>query len=263
MEIDPSRIAGVNAHETAFLYEEIFVRRAYLPDGTTLPRDAVVFDVGANIGVYSLFVRAECPDAVIHAFEPLPPVFARLAENMAAFGVPARLHPCALGDAEGEAAFTYYPGYTTMSARSAHAATATDREFVKRQVLGGPEVAQWGEDLDLLDEMLAYRFREESHACRIRRLSDVIAEEGVERIDMLKVDVQRAEAEVLRGLDEEHWPLVRRIALEVHDEPGTATDGRLGELCAGLTARGFTVAPLGDDGLVEPGRYSVFASRPA
>ncbi|GAA2487516.1 hypothetical protein GCM10010393_18570 [Streptomyces gobitricini] len=261
MEIDPRRIAGVNAHETAFLYEEIFVRRAYLPDGVRLPPDAVVFDVGANIGLYSLFVRTVCPDATIHAFEPLPPVFEKLERNMAAYGVPAKLFPCALSDGDGEVDFTFYPGYTTMSARSTHAATEADREFIKRQVLDKPTVAELGEDADLLDEMLEYQFREVPYVCRTRRLSDVIAEQGVERVDMLKVDVQRAEADVLRGVEERHWPLVRRIALEVHDEPGTATEGRLESLCAELRGRGFTVAPLGDDGLVESGRYSVFASR--
>lgn len=261
MGIDPSRIAGVNAHETAFLYEEIFVRRAYLPDGMTLPPDAVVFDVGANIGLYSLFARTVCPDATIHAFEPLPPVFEKLERNMAAYGVPAKLHRCALSDTDGEADFTFYPGYTTMSARSSHAATEADREFIKRQVLDKPAAAELGEDVELLDEMLAFQFREVPYVCPTRRLSDVIAREGVDRVDMLKVDVQRAEAEVLRGVDEAHWPLIRRIALEVHDEPGTATEGRLEVLCAELRDRGFAVAPLGDDGLVESGRYSVFASR--
>ncbi|MEU6115231.1 FkbM family methyltransferase [Streptomyces sp. NPDC047117] len=259
--IDPSRIEGVNAHETSFLYDEIFTRSSYLPDGMSLPSDAVVFDVGANIGVFALFAHAVCPDATVYAFEPLPPVFEKLRHNTSVYGVPAHLFPYALGDAEGEVDFTFYPGYTTMSATSSHAATEADREFIKRQVSDAAR-EDLGDAAELLDEMLEYRFREVPYVCRTRRLSDVIAEQGVTRIDLLKVDVQRAEADVLRGLDEAHWPLVRRIALEVHDEPGTPTEGRLALLSDELRRRGFEVPPPAGDGLVESGRHSVFATRP-
>jgi hypothetical protein len=37
---------------------------------------------------------------------------------------------------------------------------------------------------------------------------------------LLKVDVERAELDVLRGVREEHWPLVRQVAMEVHDGGG-------------------------------------------
>ncbi|MFD7161866.1 FkbM family methyltransferase [Streptomyces violascens] len=260
MDIDPSRLDGINAHETKYLYEEIFVRRSYLPDHITLPDRAVVFDVGANIGMYSLFVHSVCPTATVYAFEPVPPVFEKLRRNVAAHGVAAKLFPCALSDAEGEVEFTFYPGYSTMSATASHSATETDREFIKRQVLAQPQ-REFGDELDVLDEMLEYQFREVPVRCVTRRLSDVIAEHRLERVDMLKVDVQRAEADVLRGVDEEHWPLIRRIALEVHDEPGTATEGRLGLLVAELQTRGFTVSDPRDDGLVASGRYSLFAVR--
>ncbi|WP_179886802.1 FkbM family methyltransferase [Streptomyces sp. st77] len=264
MDIDPNRLDGINAHETHYLYEEIFVRRAYLPRGRTLPPDAVVFDVGANIGMYSLFVHAECPDATVYAFEPMPPAFEKLRSNLTAHGVRAHLCPYALSDTAGEVEFTYYPGYSTMSATSSHAATEADRDFIRRQVLERPptEIGDSDDDLDILDEMLDYRFREVPYRCETRRLSEVVDEQGVTRIDMLKVDVQRAEADVLRGVDERHWPMVRRIALEVHDEPGTATEGRLALLTEELRDRGFEVgAPL-DDGLVDSGRYSLFGVRP-
>ncbi|MEU9101658.1 FkbM family methyltransferase [Streptomyces sp. NPDC048361] len=260
MDIDPSRLDGINAHETAYLYEEIFVRRSYLPDGVTLPDDAVVFDVGANIGMYSLFVHAVCPTATVYAFEPVPVVFEKLRRNTRAHGVTAKLFSCALSDTAGEVEFTYYPGYSTMSATASHAATETDRDFIKRQVLAEPR-REFGDELDVLDEMLEYQFREVPVRCATRRLSDVIADHGVRRVDMLKVDVQRAEADVLRGIDEEHWPLIRRIALEVHDEPGTATEGRLPLLIGELAARGFAVGDPRDDGLVASGRYSLFAVR--
>lgn len=258
--IDPAQLEGLNAHETAFLYEEIVTRRGYLPDGLELPDHAVVLDVGANIGVYSLFVRAHCPTATVYAFEPLPPIFDKLRRNLAAHGESVRLLPYGLADRAGEARFTFYPGYSTMSARSALADTAADRAYVRDLVLGA-EDHDLGEAADFLDEMLDHRFRQEPYTCRLRRLSEVIEEERLTRIDMLKIDVQRAEAEVLRGLDDEHWPLIRQLAVEVHDEPGTPTAGRLHEITAGLETRGFAVRIRHDGATANSGRAMVFASR--
>ena len=41
-----------------------------------------IFDVGANVGLYSLLAAAANPSAVIHAFEPTTEVFDRFVENL-------------------------------------------------------------------------------------------------------------------------------------------------------------------------------------
>ena len=52
------RLAQVNRSETDFLYREIFVDNAYFRHGIALPEDAVVVDVGANIGMFTLAAAA-------------------------------------------------------------------------------------------------------------------------------------------------------------------------------------------------------------
>ena len=47
------------------------------------------------------------------------------------------------------------------------------------------------------------------------RLSDVIAEEGIERIDLLKINVEKSELDVLLGLDADDWPKIRQLVIEV------------------------------------------------
>jgi hypothetical protein len=49
-------------------------------------------------------------------------------------------------------------------------------------------------------------------------LSRVIAEQGIDAIELLKIDVERSEVDVLRGIGETDWPRIRQIVLEVHDE---------------------------------------------
>ena len=231
------RVHGINPHETRFLHEEIFGARAYLRGGLEIPPGAVVVDVGANIGMFTLFAHAEAPDVRVLAFEPLAPLVAKLRRNVADFAVAAEVFDCGLSDVERPVEFTYYPGYTTMS--TLYADTAADRAYIGRQVRAEP-----GTDPDMLenlDEILAYRFRPVTHPGRLRRLSTVLDERGVDHVDLLKIDVQRAELDVLRGIDEHHWPRIRQVSMEVHDAPGTETEGRLAEAVAILTGHGFAV----------------------
>jgi hypothetical protein len=37
------------------------------------------------------------------------------------------------------------------------------------------------------------------------------------RIDLLKIDVERAELDILRGIKDDDWPKVRQLVMEIHD----------------------------------------------
>ena len=56
--------------------------------------------------------------------------------------------------------------------------------------------------------------------CPLVTVSDVIDRHGVTGVGLLKVDVERAELAVLRGVSPAHWPIVRQVAMEVHDSAG-------------------------------------------
>ncbi|MFJ8225481.1 FkbM family methyltransferase [Streptomyces griseus] len=257
--LDLSAVEGINGHETRYLYEDIVTLRSYLPPEETLPPGATVLDVGANIGMFALFVQAQCPTARVYACEPLPPVFDCLTRNLRAHHVQGRALPYALSDRDGEAEFVYYPGYTVMSAERRHAAPELDKAFV-RSLARREQAEEIGDGLDFLDEMLDYRFREVPYRCAVRRLSTVIEDLRLRRVDLLKIDVQRAETDVLRGIDDRHWPRIHRLTLEVHDEPTTPTEGRLSAVLALLRERGYRGRVLPAAGAGSPGRLTVFAT---
>jgi acyl carrier protein len=95
----------------------------------------------------------------------------------------------------------------------------------------------------------------------VRRLSDVIREEGIERIDLLKIDVQHAELQVLRGIALEDWSKIKQVALEVHDAVGHASEGRLAEIVCLLREQGFEVVAEQDQWLQGTDRHNVYAFR--
>ncbi|MGW5672634.1 FkbM family methyltransferase, partial [Micromonospora sp. NPDC003776] len=262
--VDVTRIAGVNPHETRYLYDEIFVERVYLRDGIVLRPGATVLDVGANIGMFSLFVHAVCPDATIHAFEPVPSVADLLRRNVAEFGVPASVHGFGLSRAAGEVSFTYYPGYSMMSGHAAYADPDAEVAVIKRYLANERDAGADERDvlLDRVDELLAERFAGRELTVPVRPLSAVLDELAPERIDLLKIDVQRAEADVLAGLADRHWPLIAQVAMEVHDAAGTETAGRLAELVAFFEGKGFDVVTRQDDLLAGTDRHTLHAVRP-
>ncbi|HWS85807.1 MAG TPA: amino acid adenylation domain-containing protein [Pyrinomonadaceae bacterium] len=252
-----------NRNETDYLYEEIFENRIYLRNGLELPEGACVFDVGANIGIFTLFVAQQCPGARVYAFEPIPPIFDTLRLNVKLYGAQAKLFDYGLSDAPGEATFTYYPHYSMMSGLSDYARAADDADVVKRymrnQQRGG--AAGMGALLEHADELLAGRFEGQPFRSRLRRLSEVIREEGVQTIDLLKVDVQRAELDVLRGIDDEDWPRIRQVVMEVHDGKGSESEGRVAEIIALLESRGFAAVAEQDEVLEGTDRHNLYAVR--
>jgi len=69
----------------------------------------------------------------------------------------------------------------------------------------------------------------------MRTVSQMLREHDLHRIDLLKIDVERAELEVLQGIEEADWGKIRQIVVEVHD-----IGGRLEAIRTLLQERGLS-----------------------
>jgi amino acid adenylation domain-containing protein/FkbM family methyltransferase len=257
-------IAHQNGHETETLYRELFVDQCYLRHGVKLPSSGVILDVGANIGLFTLFARIHSPSLRVLAFEPLPPLYQLLAINCGLHGGDLLPFPFGLSDREETASFVFYDRYSLMSGRADYADAPGEREVVatflrNQRARGDADAARL---LEHADTLLDGRFAGQPRQVPLRRLSDVIREQGIDRIDLLKIDVQRAELDVLRGIDDPDWDRIEQLAMEVHDAPGGTTAGRSRQLAERLTARGFAVALDQDPLLGGTDRYLLHAWRP-
>jgi len=137
-------------------------------------RAFVFVDIGANVGLFSLFVAATARIARILAIEPEPGNFGRLAFNIAVNpGLPVTPLALALGDAEGTA-------FIVLNAR--------DRGGTRMAAAG----TQGGVEV------------------KCRPLLAVVRDAGLAGIDALKIDVEGAEDKVLvpffRDAPEALWP---------------------------------------------------------
>ncbi|MCA1566186.1 MAG: amino acid adenylation domain-containing protein, partial [Acidobacteria bacterium] len=256
-------VAQQNRTETDYLYQEIFEEQTYLRHGVTLSPGACIFDVGANIGMFTLFVSQHCPDARVYAFEPIKPIFETLRINANLYGRDVKVFPYGLSDADCIDTFAYYPQFSARSGLSefadAEGEVAVIKQFLRNKEASG--VDGMGELAEAADELLEGVFASETHECALKRLSDVIREEGIGQIDLLKVDVQQAELRVLKGVDDADWAKIRQVSMEVHDAPGQASEGRLAEVLELLRRHGFEAVAEQDDSLLGTDRYSVYAVR--
>lgn len=249
---DGREIACINPYEVDFAVHEIF-SQDLAAHGLTLQPDGAVFDVGANIGLFSLHLRQQAPSARIFAFEPVPQVFAALEHNMALIQPQAVAVPLGLGAEAGEVEFDYFPGVAALS--TAHSDVGARMAGGIRDLLRGSAgeavravIERTGAgELAQTDGFLDDLLRVERVRARIDTLSSQMAAYDVETIDLLKIDTEGAEEEVLAGITEADWPRIRQLMVEVH-----LGWPKLEEIASGLTARGYRVTtdthPLAEGG---------------
>jgi amino acid adenylation domain-containing protein/FkbM family methyltransferase len=243
------QVSHFHHYETNMLFEEIFVEQTYLKKGVGLRPDACVFDVGANIGLFGLYVHAVCPGAKLYAFEPIPPIFQKLQTNLAIYGIDARLFQCGLSNSEKQAEFSFYPEMTMMSGLYADA--RQDEQVVRATMQGRqPELTAFA------DELLQGKFQPDTCSCRLTTLSQIMRQEHVARIDLLKIDVERSEWDVLLGIEPADWPKIDQVVIETHED-------RLESVTQLLRRHGFNVCIAREGALKESGLVNIYATRAA
>lgn len=161
------RVAGTRTQVVVSDYGELEVMRDILLDQDyslgDVPSPGVIVDVGANIGLAALYFRAQYPGAEIVAIEPDPETFAKLEQNV---GGDPRIRPvnAAVAAEPGELVLFRPPGYSIASS-------------LKRGGADGGASAR----------------------VRAETLDGLCAELGLTRIDLVKLDVEGAELDALRG----------------------------------------------------------------
>lgn len=127
----------------------------------------VIFDVGANLGIYSLAALASEANATVHAFEPTPEIADQLRKVAELNGLRLRVYEMAVSSKTGHAKLNRYRG---------DLGTNSGMNFVFGNADPG-----------------------DPNRVSTVRLDDFCLEKDILRIDLLKVDVQGHEYEVFQG----------------------------------------------------------------
>lgn len=183
---------------------ELMLRGAYEPGvGLAIRRHLspgdVFVDVGANIGYLTAIALSRVgATGAVHAFEPAPPALMRLQRvkdlNPDA---PLTIYPISLGVENGEAMLS----------------------IAEENAMG------WSSFVP--DAVMAEKVHDEL-VVPMRRFDDWVREQGLERIDLIKIDVEGFEFPVLEGMREslERWhpPLICEITPDAATRRGGSSE---------------------------------------
>lgn len=180
-----------------------------------------IADVGANTGLYALAAQAINPSAKVIAVEPSSRVFRKLQRNIALNSFPIIASDNAASDKNGLATFFDHAG--------------------PHQYSSSLEKSMGGE---LATEV------------RVRRLDDLLADHGFERLDLLKLDVERHEPAALRGFRKTLERCRPTMLVEILDDKLKA------EICNVLVGLDYDVSTIASDGPDPAGDARNFLIRP-
>jgi len=263
------RVACLQRHEVRLVNREI---ESYFSHGFHIEPGDTVFDVGANIGLFSLAACARCDNKInAYAFEPVRAIFDLLGRNIERHALSDAIEPLNFGLSSATKAvpMAFYPKAPVLS--TAFPDEPSDIKAMKEAIVNSMiyldeaplalKCLRWLPRplrLVLVQAALKRTLKRETVACEMRTISEFVRDRQIARIDYLKIDVERAEMDVLDGVEPGDWPKIERVVVEVHD-----IDDRLRTIVSRLGQRGLqeivvSQAPT----LVDSNIFVVFATRP-
>ena len=152
------------------------------PGHIELPEDGIVIDVGANIGDFTMRAAKLCSRGRVYAIEPLSDCIPSITRNAALNSLEnIEIFHTAVGDHEGETTLFLAGGRTS--------------------------------------ESLHFNDSDVTETVPLTTLSRFVAERGIDRIDLLKLDCEGAEWNILPS-SKDLLPRIRQICMEFHPDRG-------------------------------------------
>lgn len=209
------RITHSADDDIGYSFFEIFGLQLYTSSGFYQPHPShTVVDIGANIGLFTLYLAGCAPGIEVHCFEPSGTAHARLLANLRDNRLTGsiQVYPFGVWSTPGCLKLTNY-GFTGHGS-----------------VFPRNEGARSSELIECVD------------------LNRALQWVPGPQVDLLKIDAEGAEVEILEGARPDLWQRIARVALEYHEDirPGCRT-----RLLGLLSAVGYEVMDAhtpGDEG---------------
>jgi len=176
--------------------------------------------------------------------------------------------PFGLSSNRDEASFAYYPRASVLS--TGYPDEAADLEVMKEALLSNMmhlaeaplavRCLRWSPEFlrgPIVNYALARTLRPTTVTCQMETLSQFVSDHRIDRIDLLKIDAEKAELEIFRGVETVDWRKIRQVVVEVHD-----LDNQLDTITALLFEHGLTeIVVEQPPTLTNSNIYNVFARR--
>lgn len=242
-------VLGFNENEVRVLHYEIFTQQSYLKNGIQVCDGDCIFDIGANIGLYTIFLSSLCKDLKILAFEPIPDIFAVLKNNVKNILTTSEIKTFNFGLSSKSRIFQFEFNQRLSFASTMYSQEIADcvcqdsseydwaraiiRDMQKISIVPS-NLAQAlikmlsipflkSVCLAILNQFLIGSTKKTSTKqvnCQLKTISEVIREENIVTIDLVKIDAEGSELDIVMGIDKEDWKKIKQFIVEVHDING-------------------------------------------
>jgi FkbM family methyltransferase len=219
---DGLSLALANSQQQAaarFVVNEIFTHQRYDHPGFAIKPTDTIVDIGANMGIFVLWAARKAPQGKVIAIEPTSAIDVlrlNIERNHLTNVVPIQ---AAAGNDGGTFEIVTYPGFNIVNHHAAWKPKFWTRVFIK--LLYGK-----------------YQSAPVTERATVKSLRRMLEENGVDRVNYLKCDCEGGEYEIFRGLDDDTWTRIDKIAMEFHEY---TPDQHRSELIEMLNRHGFQV----------------------
>lgn len=202
---DGTRFAVTDVYLWRSLVDEIFLKRVYNPFHLEIERDEIVVDIGAHIGIFTVFAASKTQNTV-YALEPSPSNFEVLKRNICVNGLNNVIaHRFAVSDK-----------VSSSAALLLSSKTSTSHVLCDHIILDKLEKYQTSaEHLEFKDTMLGEL--EAYIEVPTTTLQNIMDSNNIEEIGFLKMDCEGSEGLILDATPRTYLKRIRKIAIEFHD----------------------------------------------
>ncbi|MFX0093624.1 MAG: FkbM family methyltransferase [Candidatus Hodarchaeota archaeon] len=166
------------------IINEIWVQNQYTPSGFEINPSDTVVDIGAHIGVFTIFAAKYAKQGRVYGFEPVPENFALLQEN--------------------------------INLNHLQNLTALNKAVTKKK--GSQEMRIY--DVNTGGHSLVFQhhtYNYKTLTIKTESLESFINENNISRIDFLKMDCEGAEYDIFYNCPDSIFNMINKISMEYHN----------------------------------------------
>jgi FkbM family methyltransferase len=165
--------------------KETFLDAFYTRYGAAVQDGWTVVDIGAGVGDFSILSAYSHPNTKVFAYEPFPDSFQLLEKNLAQNGL--------------------------KNVTAFQSAVWGEKGTLSLDLSGGEPLQLTSHDAEVQEE------QGRMISVQAVTLEDILGGQGIERIDLLKLDCEGAEYAILMDVSKKVLDRIERIVMEVHD----------------------------------------------
>ena len=169
-----------------------------------------IFDIGANIGLFNLYMNKKAKNLKIYSFEPIPSIYQCLKHN-----IPNNNNNIAINKGLGDKNEIIQMNYVQNIPALSSAYQFDDIKLKAHHKLYKEKCSIFKSICkNFIENQLIHSIPIKT---QITTISDIIHKYNIDKIDIMKIDVEGFELNVIKGIKPSHFYKIKHIIIEIEN----------------------------------------------